>query len=92
MRPGAGLRRGDLRIRFICCMVVVAACFAGLGTRMFYLQVIKGRSYRYQSENNRVRAERIAPPRGMVLDARGEILADTHAAFETSICAVPGTS
>jgi penicillin-binding protein 2 len=66
-------------------MVVVAATFAGLGARMFYLQVVKGRSYRYQSENNRVRAERIAPPRGMVLDTKGEILADTYAAFDARV-------
>jgi penicillin-binding protein 2 len=66
-------------------MVVLLVSFAGLGARMFYLQVAKGRSYRYQSENNRVRAERIVAPRGMVFGSNGEIFADTHAAFDARV-------
>lgn len=74
--------RAELRVRFLRCMVVVVVAFGVLFTQLFHLQILKGRSYRFASENNRLRAERIAPPRGMILDRNGEILADTRAAFD----------
>jgi cell division protein FtsI/penicillin-binding protein 2 len=63
-------------------MVVLLVSFAGLGARMFYLQVAKGRSLRYQSENNRVHAARIAVPRGMVFGSNGEIVTVYRSARE----------
>ncbi len=85
MKTFQPMNRADLRLRFLCCVVVMGLTFTGLAARLFYLQVIKGRSYRFQSENNRVRAVRLIPPRGMILDRNGVILADTRAAFDASV-------
>jgi len=67
--------------------LVVAVCFAfgALTLRLFYLQVHHGSRYSNLSESNRIRIERIPAPRGMILDRRGEILADVRAAFQVVV-------
>ncbi|GAB4277267.1 MAG: penicillin-binding protein 2 [Deferrisomatales bacterium] len=77
--------RSALKRRFLGCVLVVAATFGVLTARLFYLQVLHGATYRYLSENNRIRLERIRPPRGMILDRNGEILADVRASFDALV-------
>lgn len=77
--------RTQLRMRFLWCVVVVAAVFGVLAARLVYLQVLHGARYRYLSENNRIRLERVAAPRGMILDRRGEILAGVRASFDALV-------
>lgn len=74
-----------LRRRFLLCVVAVLAVFAALGLRLVYLQVLEGSRYRYLSENNRIRLERVLAPRGMILDRRGEILAEVRATFDALV-------
>lgn len=83
--PAKPFSRAQLKTRFVACIAVVVAAFSLLGMRLVYLQVIKGAEYRYQSENNRIRIERIPAPRGVIFDADKEILADTFAAFDAQV-------
>ncbi|MDF1553464.1 MAG: penicillin-binding protein 2 [Deferrisomatales bacterium] len=74
--------RSQLRTRFLLCLLAVATLFGTLLVRLAYLQVIEGSRYRYLSENNRIRLERLPAPRGMILDRNGVILADVRASFD----------
>lgn len=77
-----------LRRRFLWCVVGVVVVFGVLGLRLLYLQVLEGSRYRYLSENNRIRIERVLAPRGMILDRNGEILAEVRATFDAMV--IPG--
>ncbi|MBI5015425.1 MAG: penicillin-binding protein 2 [Deltaproteobacteria bacterium] len=74
--------RNALRVRFITCVVVVAASFGAITTRLVWLQLVRGSQYRYLSENNRIRLERFPAPRGMIFDRNGQVLADVQAQFD----------
>jgi penicillin-binding protein 2 len=47
-----------------------------VGSRLFYLQVLKFSHYKLLSDKNRLVAKRILPPRGRILDATGKLLAN----------------
>ena len=49
--------------------------------RAFYLQVIRGSIYQYQSEQNHIRQIPINPPRGLISDRHGKILADNRPTY-----------
>lgn len=51
------------------------ALFAGLGARMYYLQVLQAEHYRTLAEDNRINLRLLAPPRGYILDRFGEPIA-----------------
>lgn len=74
-----------MKTRFLWAVAVVGFAFTVLAARLVYLQVVKGSDYRYQSENNRIRVERIPSPRGVIYDRNKEILADTFAAFDAEV-------
>ena len=74
LRPRAILLAGALTF-FICLMVV----------RLWYLQIWKGVEYREFSDKNRFKIERLAAPRGQILDRTGQILADNRPRFDVTI-------
>ena len=49
--------------------------------RMWHLQVLQGATYRYQSENNRIRLEDISAPRGIIFDRNGIPLVENRPAY-----------
>lgn len=51
----------------------------------WHLQVVRGRSYREQAENNRIRAVPIPAPRGAMFDRNGRILAENRSSFNVVI-------
>ena len=51
------------------------ALFAGLGARMYYLQVLQADHYRTLAEDNRINLRLLAPPRGFILDRSGKPIA-----------------
>ncbi|NLF25229.1 MAG: penicillin-binding protein 2 [Deltaproteobacteria bacterium] len=59
----------------------MAASFAVLLLRLWYLQVLQGEHFRERSENNRLREVYIPPPRGLILDRHGRILVKNRPAF-----------
>ncbi len=56
-------------------------------SRIFFLQVINGAHFRMMSDNNRARSENLLAPRGSIVDAYGQILAQNTASY--NLIAVP---
>jgi len=52
-----------------------------LAVRLFDLQVLGGEDYQLQSERNRIRHEYVSAPRGLILDRRGVVLADSRPSY-----------
>jgi penicillin-binding protein 2 len=68
--------------------VVQALVALALGLVLVYywhLQVVRGRYYRDQAENNRIRAVPIPAPRGAMFDRNGRILAENRSSFNVVI-------
>jgi len=53
--------------------------------RLWFLQVLQGESYRFQSENNRIRIEDIAAPRGIIFDRNGVPIVENRPAYHLVI-------
>ncbi len=71
---GRELRRVRLRLAF--SWIFVLACFAALVARFAYLQVIRYEDFHAQAEDNRIALVPIPPPRGLIFDRNGVLLAD----------------
>ena len=72
-------RAGDLTSlhqRVIYLMIVILSIILLLFFRIWYLQVIRGGYYAGLSENNRIRLVSLHPPRGMIYDRQGRLLAN----------------
>ncbi len=64
---------------------LVGLLFLVFVVRFWYLQVHKGEAYANQAQLNRMREERILAPRGIILDSKGNVLADNVLAYGISI-------
>lgn len=53
-----------------------------LGARLWQLQVVDGVRFRDMSEKNRVRLKRVHPPRGLMLDRAGRVVAENRPSFD----------
>ena len=53
--------------------------------RLWHLQVLEGESYRFQSENNRIRIEEISSPRGIIYDRNGVPIVENRPAYHLVI-------
>lgn len=73
------------RGRFVVISVLVVALFATLLTRLWYLQVVGGESYRAQAQSNAVRAVVVQPQRGLIVDDMGRPLAANRLAWVVSV-------
>ena len=56
--------------------------FMILGARLWYLQVVQRDYFRERAENNRLRTVFIPPPRGLILDRGGKVIAKNRPAFD----------
>lgn len=74
-----------LKDRFAYLILLFFLLFLFLMFRLWYLQIIKGPSYRNMSDNNRTRIQDILPSRGLILDRKGRILVDNYPAYDLSI-------
>ncbi|MYD43891.1 MAG: penicillin-binding protein 2 [Gammaproteobacteria bacterium] len=54
-------------------------------TRLYYLQIFDHETYQTQSQKNRIQVQSIAPPRGLILDTNGELLADNRQILSLSL-------
>jgi penicillin-binding protein 2 len=73
------------RLRFQVVIYLVVSVFVVLLLRLWFLQIIRGESYRNLSENNRIRLEDIPPTRGIIYDRQGRILVDNRPAFKLAL-------
>jgi penicillin-binding protein 2 len=66
------------RRRITVASVVVAVACAVLVARLWYLQIVRGDELLRDSERNRTRILRRIPPRGLITDASGVVIATTR--------------
>jgi penicillin-binding protein 2 len=65
-------------------VLTITACAAILA-RLWYLQIVKGDELLEASERNRTRVLRRIPPRGLITDAEGHVLATTRSRIVVSV-------
>ncbi len=68
----------DARVRTSIIGVVVFALFSALFARLWYLQVAAADQFHAAATSNAVREIRESAPRGRILDAQGNVLADNR--------------
>lgn len=66
-------------------LVAVIACALLLLGRLFFLQFIEHDRFTTLSDKNRVQTLAIAPPRGLIYDRRGRLLAENQPDFSVAI-------
>lgn len=77
----------DFRNRLLIATVILGLAFLVLGSRLWYLQVLKGEEFAKFSLENHIRVERIPAPRGRILDRYGKELVINRTSFD--IYAIP---
>lgn len=68
------------RLGFLNAILGIA--FTILVSRLVYLQVLKGDELRAFSETNRLKKEKLFPPRGIIFDRYGKVIVDNRASFD----------
>src|SRR5699024_8129961 len=71
--------------RLLWSAAVVVLCVALLLGRLFWLQSVEHEKYTTLSNKIRVQSIAIAPPRGLIYDRKGRLLADNLADFSLSV-------
>ena len=71
--------------RVVVLQGVVLLCFALLGIRLFYLQVVRHEDLLEQAENNRTAILPTVPNRGTIMDRNGVVLANNYSAYTLEI-------
>jgi penicillin-binding protein 2 len=72
----------DFRNRLFIVTVILGLAFLVLGSRLWYLQVLKGEEFAKFSLENHIRVERIPAPRGRILDRYGKELVINRTSFD----------
>ncbi len=75
----------DYSERFKLLYIAVAVTFVIFGIRLWYLQLFRGTEYRFWSEENRIKRQKVPAPRGMILDREGRVLVDNQPGFDVVI-------
>ncbi|GAC1307370.1 MAG: penicillin-binding protein 2 [Steroidobacteraceae bacterium] len=72
-------------VRSVIAGLIAASLLMLVGSRLFYLQVVRHDYYANLSQGNRIRTEPIPPSRGLILDRHGVVLADNLPAFQIEL-------
>jgi len=67
---------------FVYANIVIIVALFLLFSRLWYLQIIQGEYFKNLSENNRIRIQEIAAPRGIIYDRAGTPLVDSFPSFD----------
>jgi penicillin-binding protein 2 len=81
--PGAEAER--FRGRALAGFALIVVCLLGLGARFVWLQVLNHDEFAARSRQNRVHVRVLPPPRGLVYDRNGVLLADNVPAFRLDV-------
>ncbi len=73
------------RWRAVTGLVIIVACLLVLCGRFFWLQVLHHDEFASRSRQNRVHVRVLPPPRGLVYDRNGVLLADNVPAFRLDV-------
>ncbi len=65
--------------------IVIIVVFSLIFSRLWHLQIINGEYFKNLSENNRIRIQEIAAPRGILYDHQGIPLVDSFPSFDVSV-------
>src|SRR5215207_4135700 len=65
--------------------VAVIVTFALLAAQLWRLQIVEGAQLRQRADTNRVRLNQLPPPRGVVYDRQGTLVASNAPVFVVSI-------
>ncbi len=61
--------------------------FALIVGRLYYLQIFQADKYRTMSDENRISTRFLIPPRGMIFDRNGEVIAKNEQNFQALLIA-----
>jgi len=75
----------NMQMRVRRAFALACTAFLLIVATLWYLQVVRGAHYRERSENNRLRAVFVPPPRGVILDRNGEVLVKNRPAFNVEL-------
>ncbi len=70
--------RRSFGARALTLFVIAAGLLLGLAGRMVQLQVLEYDTYQTRSEENRIQVQPLAPPRGLIYDRNGVLLAENR--------------
>ncbi len=73
------------RRRVAVVQIVVVVCFLLILARLSYLQIVRHEDLLEQAENNRTAVIPTVPPRGLILDRNGVVLANNYSAYTLEI-------
>ncbi|MEZ5560869.1 MAG: penicillin-binding protein 2 [Pseudomonadales bacterium] len=71
--------------RVLLVLVLAVALMGTLVLRMVQLQVWEYEAYQTRSDENRIQVQPLAPPRGLIYDRNGELLADNRAVSSLNV-------
>jgi penicillin-binding protein 2 len=74
-----------LRLRLGLAWTLVLMCFGVLLARFVWLQVVRHADFHAQAEDNRIALVPLPPPRGLIYDRNGVLLADNVPAYTLEI-------
>lgn len=69
---------GDRYQSLFIMLGITLLMFGGIGSRLAYLQIVRGSQYRQQADSNRIRVIPKQPERGNIFDRNGKILASSR--------------
>lgn len=73
------------KVRFTWGKLLVAICFSIMLVRVTTLQIVEGAEHRFLAEGNRVRQQITLPPRGLIIDSRGQSLVTNEPGYSVDI-------
>ncbi len=73
----------DARLRILAIFLIIWGGF--ITVTLWYMQVVKGESYQVRAVQNLIRLVRIPPPRGIIFDRNGTVLADNRPSFDVVV-------
>ena len=79
------LERHQFAVRVVIVGIIGLVLLLAVVARLFYLQVISHSHYATLAEGNRLRDEPVTPPRGLIFDRNGVLLAENRPSYELDI-------
>jgi len=73
------------RLRVLVASIGVLVCFGLIGSRLFYLQIVRHDDLLAQAESNRTAIVPVVPNRGLIVDRNGIVLATSYSAYTLEI-------
>lgn len=77
--------RHRFAVRIALAAIIALVLFMAVAARLFYLQVVSHKHYVTLAEGNRLRDVAVTPPRGLIFDRNGVLLAENRPSYELDI-------